>query len=194
VLVGLAVAVLSASGLLRLAMPPFTAHMVEHMLLVTVAGAGLSAGASRAVDLLPGGLRSPLVASMVEGVAVWAWHAPALHEAARESAVVGLVEHATFLATGTWLWSAALRTAAEDGGRDLEAITSLLLTSMHMTLLGALVALSGRALYAHHGGAPGALLDQQVGGAVMILMGLLAYGAGALVLANRWLGPARTVS
>jgi putative membrane protein len=55
---------------------------------------------------------------------------------------------------------------------------------MHMTLLGALLALSPRQLYAHHQGHHGmtALEDQHLGGAVMLLVGGIAYLVGGLGL------------
>jgi putative membrane protein len=61
---------------------------------------------------------------------------------------------------------------------------ALLLTSMHMTLLGALLALPPRALYSHHaeGGALTPLEDQHLGGAIMLVAGGIAYLAGGLAL------------
>jgi putative membrane protein len=60
----------------------------------------------------------------------------------------------------------------------------LLLTSMHMTLLGALLALSPRPLYPHLHGAAGLtpLADQQLGGAIMLLVGGVSYLLGGLAL------------
>ena len=131
--------------------------------------------------------------SMVEGVAVWAWHVPAAHRFARTHLMGGVLEQLTFLSTGLLLWTAAL--GGEERrrrGRMAGNVTGLLLTSMHMTLLGALIALSHRTLYAHpheHGrelSALGATIsgvqDQQLGGAAMILLGGAAYLAGALAL------------
>ena len=55
---------------------------------------------------------------------------------------------------------------------------------MHMTLLGALLALTPRPLYAHAGGSRGLtpLEDQHLGGAIMLLVGGLSYLAGGLWL------------
>jgi putative membrane protein len=58
---------------------------------------------------------------------------------------------------------------------------ALLLTFMHMTLLGALLALSSRALYAHDHVGPAALDDQHLGGALMLL------GGGAYLVGGLWL-------
>ena len=63
----------------------------------------------------------------------------------------------------------------------------MLLTTMHMTLLGVLVALAPRPLFADAGFtclgvtmAP--LADQQLGGVVMLLIGAGGYLAGGLAL------------
>jgi putative membrane protein len=61
---------------------------------------------------------------------------------------------------------------------------ALLLTSMHMTLLGALLALTPRPLYVHAAGLSSltAIQDQHLGGAIMLLIGGLSYLAGGLWL------------
>lgn len=63
-------------------------------------------------------------------------------------------------------------------------VLGLLLTSMHMTFLGALLALSPRLLFQHHAGHSGLspLADQQLGGAIMLVVGGIAYLAGGLWL------------
>lgn len=75
-------------------------------------------------------------------------------------------------------------------GRQGAGVVALLLTSMHMTLLGALLALSPRPLYGHaHGSFAGLapLDDQHLGGAVMLLVGGASYLLGGLVLMARLL-------
>jgi putative membrane protein len=63
-------------------------------------------------------------------------------------------------------------------------VVGLLLTSMHMTLLGALLALPPRPLYQHPGGFAGftPLQDQHLGGAIMLLGGGVSYLLGGLGL------------
>lgn len=125
---------------------------------------------------------APLAMMVAELLLVWSWHLPALREAADMSVAVALIEQASFLAVGIALWRASL--AAPAAG-----IAALLLTSMHMTLLGALIGLAPRPLYgmmAMHP-APGldALADQQLGGAVMLAIGGASYLAGGLWLLGR---------
>jgi putative membrane protein len=66
-------------------------------------------------------------------------------------------------------------------------MVGLLMTSMHMTLLGALLALSPRPLYPHLSGIGNLtpLADQHLGGAIMLLVGGLSYLTGGM-----WLGAA----
>jgi putative membrane protein len=184
-----AVAVLVAGwlGLWRaLGSGPFAAHMLMHMGVVAVAAplAALALAGS-ALDPVPHAQRffAAVPASLVELCAVWAWHAPGLHHFARHTAAGLVAEQATFLCSALWVWLAAL--GGRSGTRTGAGILALLLTSMHMTLLGALLALAQRPLYAHVGDdLAGALDDQQLGGAIMLLVGGVAYLAGGLGLAR----------
>jgi putative membrane protein len=127
----------------------------------------------------------PIPLSLVELVIVWVWHAPALHEAAR-NAYFGLVlEQGSFLIAGLLVWLSAFGgDPAQRVQRAGAGVTALLLTSMHMTLLGALLALTPRPLYAHvTGDSPlTPLEDQHLGGAIMLFVGGVAYLAGGLWL------------
>jgi putative membrane protein len=128
-------------------------------------------------------------ASVVELVVVWAWHTPVLHHLARGSTAGLVVEQGLFLAAGLLVWIAAFGGDTERGGARAGAgVVALLLTSMHMTLLGALIALAPRPLFVHaQPGQPAAafeaLLDEQhLGGAIMLLVGGISYLAGGLWL------------
>ncbi|MBL9169222.1 MAG: cytochrome c oxidase assembly protein [Verrucomicrobiales bacterium] len=170
----------------------FSIHMTLHMLLVAVAAPllslGLAATAMDPVRRFPR-LFSPIPASAVEFLAVWAWHTPGLHHLARHSSALWIVEQSSFLITGLWLWLAAFGgDATRRATRSAEGIIGLLLTSMHMTLLGALVALTPRPLYASpHPEAGAPLADQQLGGVIMLLIGGIAYLVGALWLTRQLL-------
>lgn len=161
----------------------FTAHMIVHVGIVAIAAPlialGLAGGRFDPVRRVPA-LFPPIPLSLVELVAVWTWHAPALHHAAHRSVAIACLEQATFLACGLALWLSAIGgNARERRDRRAAGLVALLLTFMHMTLLGALLALSSRALYRHAGD----VADQQVGGAVMLLVGGVSYLAGGLWLA-----------
>ncbi|WP_235528252.1 cytochrome c oxidase assembly protein [Sphingomonas sp. Leaf231] len=174
---------LSAAGL-ALAGLGMTGHMAAHMGAVAVAApvlafgmASRSSGVGRAGHDAGGG--APLGWATIEFVVVWAWHAPAIRALADANVAVAVVEQAMFLGVGYGLWRAALTHPAS-------GVAALLLTSMHMTLLGALIALAPRPLYAMMAmhPAPGldALADQQMGGLVMLVVGGAAYCLGGLAL------------
>lgn len=167
----------------------FAAHMTMHMLVVAVAAPLVAFGmAGRRIDPLRERpqLFSPIVASVFEFVVVWAWHAPALHHAARHSTALLAVEQISFLVVGLLVWLASFGGRADQRRQRAPAgIAGLLLTSMHMTLLGVLLALAARPLYPHAGLVPlrlTALQDQHLGGVLMLTFGGVAYLAGALVL------------
>lgn len=168
----------------------FTAHMALHMLIVAVAApllaTGLAGGRFDPVRRVPA-FFSPLPASGAEFLTVWAWHAPALHHAARVSAGIFAVEQVMFLLSGLWLWLAVLGGPSRRRAHiALPGLAALALTLAHMTLLGVLLSLSPRPLYAHGRNlAATALHDQQRGGAVMLVATGAACVAGALVLGRR---------
>jgi putative membrane protein len=182
---------------------PFSAHMAMHMAVVAVAAPLLCFGV--AGSALDPARRFPTVfavvpASIAELILVWGWHTPALHHAARHSTLALLLEQGSFFLSGVWLWASAVGgNRHERGGAG---ILGLLLTCMHMTLLGALLALPPRAVYDHPVAAHGAstqhgahaasgaeavglspLQDQHLGGAIMIVLGGASYLCGGLWLA-----------
>lgn len=172
----------------QMARQAFYAHMSMHMGVVAVAAPLLALGiAGSRLDPVPisPDLFAPIPASVLELVVVWAWHAPVLHHTARHSTTGLVVEQGAFLAAGLLVWLSAFGGGAlRRGKRAAAGVVGLLLTSMHMTLLGALLALSPRPLYAHLTGASGLapLEDQHLGGAIMLIVGAISYLLGGLSL------------
>jgi putative membrane protein len=166
--------------------------MVAHMTVVAIASPLIAIGLPwRFGERMPAAL--PVLASLFELLAVWGWHAPAMREIAEASVSGTIAEQATFLFAGMFLWSTSF--AAPDS--RIHAATgagALLLTSIHMTLLGALLALSPRPLYGSDavscfGVALAAGQDQQLGGVVMLAVGAMVYLLGGISLVGRLLYP-----
>lgn len=163
-----------------------TGHMIAHMIAVAVAAPLLSI-AIAGTRLDPAqrwpGVVTPFAMSVVELALVWSWHVPALRAAAAHSPALMVMEQLSFLAAGVLLWSAVL---ARPAAARASGVGVLLLTSMHMTLLGALIALAPRPLYAAaaHGtmGPLDVMQDQQLSGVVMLLVGGAAYLLGGLAV------------
>lgn len=182
----------------------FAAHMLQHLLLITLAPPLLVLGAPlvpyaalgparRMIARVPWGwLAHPLAAFGIHGAVVWAWHAPALFQAALRSETVHTLEHATMLAAALLFWWVLLAAGrARRGGRGTGLIW-LFLTMTHMGLLGALLTFAPRVLYPAYGDRPLALgltplEDQQLAGLIMWVPGGLIYLAAALALAAAWL-------
>lgn len=174
---------LGAAALVALAWSPalheggaFTAHMLRHMTLVALVAPLLSLA-------LPG-LPAPsvLAGAAIEFVVVWAWHLPTLHGLACADPTLKFVEYAMFLAAGWTVWAGAL-----NGGAPLAGAGGLLLTSMHMTLLGALLILAPADLYAEACARPADLASQRMGGMIMLAIGTPVYLLGGLWLVARLL-------
>jgi putative membrane protein len=195
----LALAAVWVGPLPDLAPGSFSAHMTMHMGVVAVAAPLIALGFAGTrfdpVRRIPA-LFPPIPASIVELVIVWAWHAPVLHHAARHSTAGLVLEQGTFLLSGLLVWFAAFGgDPRERANRTGAGILALLMTSMHMTLLGALLALPPRPLYAHAAD-PGSRLtpleDQHLGGAIMLVGGGVAYLLGGLGLMVEMLRRRRT--
>ena len=171
-----------------------TGHMIAHMAAVAVA-APLIAYAISGTPIDPAmhwpKIIGPLQISVVELLVVWGWHLPAARVLVSSSFAVLVLEQATFLVAGLLLWIACLGArGAYSAARRMAGVGALLLTTMHMTLLGALVALAHRPLFDQAGFTclgveiP-ALADQQLGGVVMLLVGAGSYLLGGLVMLSQ---------
>lgn len=192
----------------------FTAHMVQHELLMLVAAPLLVLGRPLATGswALPARLRyritaafaypawtaawraitRPACAWALHAAALWGWHAPALFLAAREDALVHALQHASFFVTALLFWWSLLRPHAR---RALpgSGLLYLFTTMLHTGALGSLFVFANQVWYPANSTAAAAwgwsaLEDQQLGGLVMWIPGGLVYVAAALVLLARAIG------
>jgi cytochrome c oxidase assembly factor CtaG len=156
-----------AAPLLVIAAPLAT---IEHGLPRSLQRAARSLADRRVVRSIDRVLRSPFAAFALLAGAWWAWHVPALYDAAVEHAALHAAEHLTLLATGVCWWACIV------GPRRLAPLPALALaftTAFHLNVLGALLTFAPRVLYAPYSGAYGftALEDQQLGGVLMWSIG-----------------------
>lgn len=169
----------------------FSPHMILHLGVMLAAAPLVAIGAIR---LLPAHwlrsgqpLAAALAVSVLEFVIVWGWHAPALHEAAAASPPLFALQQASFLAAGIALWGTAF--FGRSRRQAAAGAFAMLLTSMHMAMLGVLLVLAPRLIYAPQFclGAFGLdpLADQQLGGGLMALFGGGAAAIGGAILALR---------
>lgn len=182
----------------------FSAHMMQHQLMMVVAAPLLVLGKPLGVWLwgLPSEMRPrltqalrrpailsvwrwlgrPLPAWMLHAVAIWGWHIPAFFDAALENNAIHIAQHLSFLVTALFFWWAVFDRASRG-----HAVISLFTTMMHTGALGALLTFSSAALYPayvaralSHGLTP--LEDQQLGGLIMWIPAGTAYLGAALGL------------
>jgi putative membrane protein len=173
----------------------FTAHMLAHMGVVAIAAPLVALGLSGTEWDFSRRSRlfSPVPASLLELVVVWVWHAPALRAVAETSPVAAAAEQASFLAAGLILWLCCIgHNGCDRNERSAAGAFGLLFTSVHMTLLGALLALTPRPLYGTGdvtclGLTLSAGQDQALGGVIMLMVGAAVYLIGGLALLARLL-------
>ncbi len=190
----------------------FSAHMVEHELLMIVAAPLLVLGRPLAAWVWavpergrqsigaffrrPGWRRpwrtltGPLSAWALHALALWLWHVPALFEAALENEAMHALQHLCFLGTALLFWWSVLA-GANRRDRGI-ALLSVFTTMVHTGALGALLTLSTVVWYPIYAAtAPvwglTALQDQQLGGIIMWVPSGLVYIVCGLVLSHRWL-------
>jgi cytochrome c oxidase assembly factor CtaG len=206
----MALALALVSPLERLSDSLFAAHMVEHELLMVVAAPLLAVARPLGAMLwaLPiawrrgfGGLPrtrplawawatalQPGIAWTIHAAVLWFWHAPRLFQAALSNPAIHALQHFCFLGGALLYWWSLLRPAARTH-RGM-SVLSLFGTTVHSSLLGALIALSPIVWYSSYGHDTGdlerfgltALEDQQLAGLIMWVPGGLVYLAGALGL------------
>jgi cytochrome c oxidase assembly factor CtaG len=187
----------------------FAFHMIEHEILMAVSAPLLVLAAPIGVWLwsLPRSyrlkvgrvLRRPALvccwqwlrtgrnATLVHGVAIWAWHAPILFDAAVTNILLHRLQHLSFLLTAILFWWSVLRNS--NAGL---AAWHLFVTMLHTSVLGALMALAPRVLYQAQTATAAAwgltpLEDQQLAGIIMWVPAGTIYAGAALAMLAIWI-------
>jgi putative membrane protein len=193
----------------------FSAHMVQHLLLVLVAAPLLVLGVSAPVWLwaLPVAWRRPLARGWRSGRAVWLavsappaawtlhqaalwlWHLPALYTAALRHAAVHAVEHVALLGTALLFWGALLGAGGRGRLGPGAGVLYLCAASVAGGALAALITFAPAPWYAAYAATAGAwgltpLEDQQLAGLIMWVPAGAVELLGALILFAVWLGGA----
>jgi putative membrane protein len=196
----------------------FSAHMVQHLVLVLVAAPLLVLGAPLVPFLwaLPRSTRHalaawwpratplraawrtishPVAAWVLHTAALWIWHLPALYQAALQSAQVHAAEHASFLATALLFWWALGYPGRRGRLNPGAGVLYVFAMGLQSSLLGALIAFAPTPWYPAYavttqpwGLTP--LEDQQLAGLIMWVPAGLIYVLAALILFGAWLSTA----
>jgi putative membrane protein len=194
----------------------FVAHMIEHEVLMVIAapllavarpvGAFLWAlpqtwrtrlGTAAQHPLIAAPwhtLRNPLVATMLHGIALWAWHMPALYSTVLTDLAMHRLQHACFFFSAALFWWSLFYGPMRERGYGI-AVACLFFTSLHSAILGIFLTLARGLWYPQQGSfaefcglTP--LQDQQLAGLVMWVPPGLIYLGFALFFAGRWIARA----
>jgi len=190
----------------------FSAHMVQHELLMLVAAPLLVLGRPLALWAwalprpwarvtgkffhLPAWrlpwliVTGPFVAWLLHALALWMWHVPRLFDAALDDPTINAWQHLSFLLTALLFWWSVLG-AATRRERGV-AMASLFTTMVHTGALGALLTFARAPWYPHYFATTSpfginALEDQQLGGLIMWVPAGGVYIFCGLVMAVRWI-------
>jgi cytochrome c oxidase assembly factor CtaG len=189
----------------------FSAHMLQHLLLILVVPpllllgtpASLFTGILRnpAVARLERVLRQPVIAWTLGIGTLYVWHAPVLYNAALADEQVHVLQHLCFLVTATIFWWLILSPVESSRTSLLVAVPYLLAAAMANSLLGIYFSFASPGLYPAYlnpGGDPGVLAivrtgwslsaaaDQQLGGLMMWVPGGLVFLAAVFGVLARW--------
>ncbi|MEX0717839.1 MAG: cytochrome c oxidase assembly protein [Planctomycetaceae bacterium] len=190
-------------------------HMVQHMLLMTVAAPLIVSAAPlfvclwglarrgriafsrvrRKFDLwgFPWyALWQPLLVWIVYAVTMWVWHLPALYEAALRDPLIHDFQHLAFFATACLYWRVLLDPLSRFRLDRGLAVLYLFTTTLHAMLLGVFMTLARTPWYADYDGRTQLwgltpLEDQQLAGAIMWMPACFSYVIVAAILFAEWL-------
>ena len=199
------------SPLHRLGEILFSAHMLQHELLMLVAAPLLVLGRPIIPFLwaLPGEMRTsagnltkkrwfssvwdfisaPLAVWLILAVALWVWHLPSLYQATLRSDAIHALQHSSFLGSALLFWWAVIHGRYGRMGYGM-AVLYVFTTAVHSSILGALLTFAPRLVYPVYSATAAqwglsALEDQQLAGLYMwVPSGLVFTGIGLALFAS----------
>jgi putative membrane protein len=181
----------------------FSAHMVQHMILMLIMSPFLIAGIPpwvvRSALRVPGltpiarGLTHPAIAFVAYNATFVLWHLPEMYGSALENHDVHILQHLNFMAVAVMMWWPVVNSVPE-----LERVPTgpllmgyLFLIAVPGTVVSALITLSDDVLYGFYAAAPritelSAIDDQRLGGLIMWIPGMLIFWIAITAIFFRW--------
>lgn len=190
----------------------FSAHMVQHEILMLIAAPLLvlsrplvtflwalpfewrrTLGRWSKTDPIRGSwllLTAPFAAWLIHGLAIWLWHLPVLFQATLSSDLAHTAQHLSFFLSALLFWWALFyahgRRAYGTG------VLAIFTTAIHTGILGALLTFSPRPWYPAYANTTqpwglSPLQDQQIGGLIMWVPASLVYLGAGLALFATWM-------
>jgi putative membrane protein len=192
----------------------FSAHMVQHALLMLVAAPLLVLGEpgvaftwatprdvvarlhsvqrNRIWSWIAGTLMHPAVVWTLFAVVFWVWHVPALYDAGVRHDGLHALEHVTLLAVSVLFWWMILHTAGHRRFEFGAAVVFVFTSMLQMMIVPALLIFSGRSWYPYYAHINPAwhlspLADQSLAGLIMWMSSNVLFLIVTGYLVARWL-------
>lgn len=200
----------------------FAGHMVQHLVLMTVAAPLLALGApivgwlaalapehrhalltrwrrARRARVLWQGASHPISTWLASAAVLWFWHAPGPYDAAVRNDVLHALEHASFLGAALLFWWPVVNPARRARLATGWSLLYLFTACMQSGVLGALLTFARAPLYTAHLDTAAAwglspLEDQQLAGVLMWWPAGIVYLAAVLTLLAFWLREAERLT
>ena len=170
----------------------FSAHMLQHVLLGDIAPLLLLLSVSRvmlrpatrrlaALERALGPFAHPVTALLLWLTVMYAWHVPALYDAALEHPLVHLAEHASFFAAGIAVWWPLIQPVPMRRPlRGMWPVAYIGAAKAGLAALGLYLTWKSTAIYDYYQSVPriwdlSAVEDQNVGGAIMMVEQSLTF-------------------
>jgi putative membrane protein len=181
----------------------FSAHMIQHLIITLIVPPlwlmGLPRWSLRPL-LKPRWVRStaraltgPLVAYAIYNVVFIGWHFPSMYDWALVNHNAHILQHLMFIAAAVLMWWPVVSPVPE-----LERIQTplrilyLFAVGIPMSIVSALITLADRPMYTWYEAAPrvfenvSALDDQQIGGLIMWVPGMIVFWVAITIIFFRW--------
>ncbi|HEX2922544.1 MAG TPA: cytochrome c oxidase assembly protein [Chloroflexota bacterium] len=192
----------------------FFVHMIQHLLLMLVAapllwlgapilplmwalprrvrvGLGRMFACGRPLHALLNFLTNPLVAQALFLATLAGWHVPPYYDIAQGRSLIHEFEHTMFLGTSLLFWWPVVHPWGGKRRLSYEAgIAYFIPPILVSNLIGALLTFAGRPLYTNYLHVPrlwgiSVVLDQQLGGLIMWVPGMIPYAIAIFLLVSQ---------
>ena len=189
----------------------FSAHMIQHILLLLIAPLLLLLGipkeaAEKVLKIEPVGavmrvLGNPVIAWSLGVGAMWVWHMPRIHDAALNNNSLYIAQLISFVLIGMIFWWPVFTPIRSTRLNPLTGTLYLASACLGCTVLGMLITFAGAGLYTAYVSpvdtagllalirndlciTPG--VDQQIGGLTMWVPGCLIYLSASMITLAQW--------
>ncbi|HSJ07575.1 MAG TPA: cytochrome c oxidase assembly protein [Longimicrobiales bacterium] len=181
----------------------FSAHMIQHLIITLIVPPlwlmGLPAWSLRPVLRRPAvlatarALTGPLVAFAIYNVVFIGWHFPSMYNWALVNHNAHIMQHLMFIGAAVLMWWPVVSPVPElDRIQTPVRMLYLFALGIPMSIVSAIITLAEQAMYPWYAAAPRvfenitAVDDQQLGGLIMWVPGMIVFWTAITIIFFRW--------